>query len=193
MVMLWKRTTITVEHSTPLFSQYPSYPYPHQHAVQTHFLIPEKAAVLVTEPVSSLLEPFKTKMVLEEAQDPRVMVRKENVGGVRRRCRDNHWKNKRNGREGFISADSTQASKKKWRAKPSSYSTGDNKHFDRNADQTSFEYPREVQGWAANNNREKHPLIPLKSDGKETTVMIRNIPNRYTYDLLVSFIFMCYI
>ncbi|XWS54973.1 hypothetical protein CRYUN_Cryun10bG0135400 [Craigia yunnanensis] len=174
--------------SAPPFSHYPSYPYPHQHAVQTHFLIPEKAAVLVTEPVSSLLEPFKTKMVLEEAQDLRVVAPKENVGGVRRRYRDNHWRNKRYGRGGFIRADSTQACKKKWRAKPSSYSTGDNKHFGRNGDQTSFEYPREVQGWAANNNREKHPLIPLKSDGKETTVMIRNIPNRYTREMLKDFL-----
>ena len=68
--------------------------------------------MLVAEPVSSLLEPFKTKMVLEEAYDPRVVARKENVGGVRRRYRDNHWKNKRYGRERFISADSIQASKK---------------------------------------------------------------------------------
>ncbi|XWS40091.1 hypothetical protein CRYUN_Cryun18bG0110400 [Craigia yunnanensis] len=175
--------------SAPPFSHYPLYPYPHQHAVQAHFLIPEKAAVPVTEPVSSLLEPFNTKKVLEAAQEPRVMVRTEKVGGVRRSYRDKyHWRNKRYGTEGFVRADSTQARKKKWRATPSSYSTGDNKHFGRNADQASFEYPREVQGWAADKNREKHPPILLKPDGNETTVMIRNIPNRYTREMLKDFL-----
>ncbi|XWS67844.1 hypothetical protein CRYUN_Cryun04dG0039600 [Craigia yunnanensis] len=175
--------------SVPLFS-HPSYAYyPNQHAVQAHFLTPEKvgaaASVLEIEPVSSLLESLKTKMVLEEAQEPRLLARRENMGGTRRRNKDKrYWTNKRYGKEGFVRADSTQACKKEWRANPSSYSTGDNKHFARNADQASFENPKKVQGRAGNNNGEKHPPIPLNDDGKETTVMIRNIPNRYTREML---------
>ncbi|XVE67038.1 hypothetical protein DITRI_Ditri08aG0128200 [Diplodiscus trichospermus] len=174
--------------SAPPFSHYPSYPYPHQHAVQGHFLIPEKAAVPVTEPVpvSFLLELVKPKTVLGEAQEPRaVAARKENVAGVRRRYRNkHHLGNERYGKEGFLRADSAQACKKEWRAKLSGSSVGNNMNFGVNVDQTSFRYPKKVQSWAANENREKHPTIPLKSDGKETTVMIRNIPNRYTREML---------
>ncbi|XP_022762119.1 protein terminal ear1 homolog [Durio zibethinus] len=129
-------------------------------------------------------------MVLEEAQEPRVVARKESVVGTRRRNRDKWGRNKRYGNEGLVRFDhSTQARKKEWRAKPNSWSSGDNKHFSRNADQASFESPEKVQGRAAgNNNREKHPLIPLKDDGMETTVMIKNIPNRYTREMLKDFL-----
>lgn len=168
----------------PPFSHY-SYP----HTLQAHFFFEEKAAVLPDniEPErpassSSLLETFKTnKMVLQEAQEEASTVApKENVGGVRR-----SYKNKCHRKEGFVKADhsSTQARKKTWRPalKPSSYSsTGNNQHFGCN----NIADPRNVQGGAANNTgrvREKHPPIPLKSDGNETTVMIRNIPNRFTY------------
>ncbi|XWS62729.1 hypothetical protein CRYUN_Cryun06bG0035800 [Craigia yunnanensis] len=189
--------TLSCLHSHALSAQlfsHPSYPYyPHQHAVQAHLLTPEKIAaassVPVTKSVSSLLEPFKAKMVHEEAQDPRLVARKENTGGTRRRNKGKHyWRNKRYGKEGFVRVDGTQARKEAWMAKPSCYSTGDNKHFARNADQASFEYPKKVEGRAGNNNREKHPPILLKDDGNETTVMIRNIPNRYTREMLKDFL-----
>ncbi|XVF01023.1 hypothetical protein REPUB_Repub04eG0052100 [Reevesia pubescens] len=168
--------------SVPLFSQYPSYPYPHLHEVQGHLFTPEKAAAVpMTEPVSSLLEPFKTKMAgLEEAKEPRIVARKENESGAKRRDKEKYdGRHKRCGKEGFVRADyhNTQARKKEWRTKPSSTS-GDYKHFGRNAD-----HDRPV-----NNNREKHPPIPLKDDGMETTVMIRNIPNRYTREMLKDFL-----
>ncbi|EOX97888.1 hypothetical protein QUC31_015449 [Theobroma cacao] len=175
--------------SAPLFS-HPFCPYPHQHAVPLHFFTPEKAAAAasVTEPFSSLLEPLNTEMVLEEeeAQKHKVMGRKENVGGARRSNRSKHFlRNKRYGKEGFVGADQSQSRKKYWRAKPSS-DAGD-QQFGRNFE-ASFEYPRKVQVWAGNNKREKHPPIPLKYDGKETTIMIRNIPNRYTREMLKDFL-----
>ncbi|XVF67790.1 hypothetical protein PTKIN_Ptkin10aG0150100 [Pterospermum kingtungense] len=156
--------------SAPPSSHYPSYAY--FHAVQAH-----------------LLEPFKTKMVLDEEHEAR-LARKGNVGGHGRRSyKDKYqWRGKSYRKEGLVKADSTQDCKKVWRAKSSSYSTGNNEHLGCNVDQPSFEYPRKVQGGAANNNREKHPPIPLKSDGKETTVMIRNIPNRYTREMLKDFL-----
>ncbi|KAK8561249.1 hypothetical protein V6N13_149580 [Hibiscus sabdariffa] len=52
----------------------------------------------------------------------------------------------------------------------------------------SFEYTKKVNDRAGNiTNGEKHPLIPLRDDGKETTVMIKNIPNRYTREMLKDF------
>ncbi|KAL4354724.1 hypothetical protein GQ457_06G002080 [Hibiscus cannabinus] len=53
----------------------------------------------------------------------------------------------------------------------------------------SFEYTKKVNDRAGNkSNGEKHPLIPLRDDGKETTVMIKNIPNRYTREMLKDFL-----
>ncbi|KAK8665269.1 hypothetical protein V6N13_005440 [Hibiscus sabdariffa] len=53
----------------------------------------------------------------------------------------------------------------------------------------SFEYTKKVEDRAGNkSNGEKHPLIPLRDDGKETTVMIKNIPNRYTREMLKDFL-----
>lgn len=50
------------------------------------------------------------------------------------------------------------------------------------------------------NNKRKKPVVPLSEGGDETTVMIRNIPNRYTYcsnsssmlptlEILISFLY----
>ncbi|XVE48978.1 hypothetical protein DITRI_Ditri01bG0045000 [Diplodiscus trichospermus] len=183
--------------SAPLFSQLSNPYYPHQDAVQTQFLTPEKVAaaaaaaytVQVThEPVSSLLEPFKNKMVLEETEEPRLVAGKEKVRGTRRRVKNKlSCRNKRHWKEGFVRADSTQTCKKEWGAKPCSYAPIDDDHFARNAaDQASFEYPKKVRGRVI--VREKHPPILLKDDGKETTVMIRNIPNRYTREMLKDFL-----
>ncbi|XP_052480852.1 protein MEI2-like 7 [Gossypium raimondii] len=181
--------------STPIFLRYYTHPllsastfshlsytYPHPHALQPHFFIPEKAAsasVPMTETVTPLLEPFKTTMVVDEAPEPRTAARKENLGGTRPSVRDKpYWKSdKRYGKKGFVIVDrnSSQARKKQCRGKPSSYSSQDKKHFAKT-------YPKTARGRAGNkyNKREKHPPIPLKPDGLETTVMIKNIPNRYT-------------
>ncbi|TYH85897.1 hypothetical protein ES332_D01G004700v1 [Gossypium tomentosum] len=77
-----------------------------------------------------------------------------------------HWK----GRRGCGGA-ARAARKKEWRAKPCF--NGD----DDDDDQASFECTRKVQYWAGG---EKQPLIPLQSGGSETTIMIKNIPVRYT-------------
>ncbi|MBA0788572.1 hypothetical protein Gotri_006917 [Gossypium trilobum] len=186
--------------STPIFLHYYTHPllsastfshlsytYPQPHALQPHFFIPEKAAsasVPMTETVSPLLEPFKTTMVVDEAPEPRTAARKENLGGTRPSVRDKpYWKSdKRYGKKGFVIVDrnSSQARKKQCRGKPSSYSSQDQKHFAKT-------YPKKARGRAGNkyNKREKHPPIPLKPDGLETTVMIKNIPNRYTYIYII--------
>ncbi|TYG39667.1 hypothetical protein ES288_D12G033700v1 [Gossypium darwinii] len=185
--------------STPIFLRYYTHPllsastfshlsytYPHPHALQPHFFIPEKAAsasMPMTETVTPLLEPFKTTMVVDEAPEPRTAARKENLGGTRPSVRDKpYWKSdKRYGKKGFVIVDrnSSQARKKQCRGKPSSYSSQDKKHFAKT-------YPKKARGRAGNkyNKREKHPPIPLKPDGLETTVMIKNIPNRYTREML---------
>ncbi|KAB2051216.1 hypothetical protein ES319_A12G041200v1 [Gossypium barbadense] len=185
--------------STPIFLHYYTHPllsastvshlsytYPHPHALQPHFFIPEKAAsasVAMTETVSPLLEPFKTTMVVDEAPEPRTAARKENLGGTRPSVRDKpYWKSdKRYGKKGFVIVDrnSSYARKKQCRGKPSSYSSQDKKHFAKTC-------PKKARGRAGNkyNKREKHPPIPLKPDGLETTVMIKNIPNRYTREML---------
>lgn len=166
---------------TPIFLHYYTHPLVSDSNTyfHPHFFIPEKAAsasVPMTETVSPLLEPFKTTMVVDEAPEPRTAARKENLGGTRPSVRDKpYWKSdKRYGKEGFVIVDR----KKQCRGKPSSYSTEDNKHFAKT-------YPKKARGWAGNkyNKREKHPPIPLKPDGLETTVMIKNIPNRYTYTI----------
>ncbi|KAK8706645.1 hypothetical protein V6N13_050200 [Hibiscus sabdariffa] len=116
----------------------------------------------VTEQVSSLVEPLKDKKVLYGSKY--------------------HSRYKRYGKEGFFRADHSTR-KKEWRPK---HKNGENnKHFGENVDG----YPRKrVQEWRPNNKREKHPLIPLKSDGKETTIMLKNIPIRYTREMLKDFL-----
>ena len=37
-----------------------------------------------------------------------------------------------------------------------------------------------------NNKQRHHPVMPVKEDGGHTTVMIRNIPNRLTYVLIIN-------
>ncbi|KAK0581502.1 hypothetical protein LWI29_014560 [Acer saccharum] len=39
-----------------------------------------------------------------------------------------------------------------------------------------------------NNKQRHHPVVPLKEEGGHTTVMIRNIPNRLTRDMLMDFL-----
>ncbi|TYJ47629.1 hypothetical protein E1A91_A01G004100v1 [Gossypium mustelinum] len=85
-----------------------------------------------------------------------------------------HWK----GRRGCGGA-ARAARKKEWRAKPGF--NGD----DDDDDQASFECTRKVQYWAGG---EKQPLIPLQSGGSETTIMIKNIPVRYTREMLKEFL-----
>ncbi|XVF45368.1 hypothetical protein PTKIN_Ptkin02bG0200200 [Pterospermum kingtungense] len=175
--------------SVPIFS-HPSYPYyPHQHAgqTQTHFLAPEKAVagLPVTEPVSLLLESFKAEMVLEEAQEPRIVARKEKMEGTRKSNKDmRRGKRRRYGKERVYN---TQEHRKKWRAKanPSNYGTADNEYFAGNVDQ---DRAGKVDQDRAGSKREKHPPIPLKEGGNETTVMLRNIPNRYTRRMLMDFL-----
>ncbi|CAK7329629.1 unnamed protein product [Dovyalis caffra] len=38
------------------------------------------------------------------------------------------------------------------------------------------------------NSRQKHPVFPVLPDRQDTTVMIRNIPNRYTREMLMEFL-----
>lgn len=37
-------------------------------------------------------------------------------------------------------------------------------------------------------HQQRHPILPVRKYGKNTTVMIRNIPNRFTYDPSISFL-----
>ncbi|GAU49099.1 hypothetical protein TSUD_90500 [Trifolium subterraneum] len=39
-----------------------------------------------------------------------------------------------------------------------------------------------------NNRRGRFPLVPVRPDGEETSVMIKNIPSKYNRDLLVNFL-----
>ncbi|GMJ03557.1 hypothetical protein HRI_004024900 [Hibiscus trionum] len=80
-------------------------------------------------------------------------------------------RNKRHGKEGFVRA-----------IKLCDHSTVDNRKHG------PFEHTKKVKARAGKSNREKHPLIPLRNDGKETTVMIKNIPNRYTREMLKDFL-----
>ncbi|KAE8662573.1 Xylulose kinase-1 isoform 1 [Hibiscus syriacus] len=49
-------------------------------------------------------------------------------------------------------------------------------------------YRKKVKARDGKSKGEKRPLIPLRDDGKETTVMIKNIPNRYTREMLKDFL-----
>ncbi|XP_039026894.1 uncharacterized protein LOC120160577 [Hibiscus syriacus] len=81
-----------------------------------------------------------------------------------------HLKDKRHRKEGCLRADDSTrvARKKEWMAKRSN--------------------GEKVQDWTDGKRSEKHPLIPLKSDGKETTIMLKNIPIRYTREMLKDFL-----
>lgn len=191
--------------TNPFFLRYPILPFLHPHvifpaplffytrqhavAVQPHFFATDQkvsaayASLPDTEPVSHLLQPkpFKAKTVLEEAQESRIVAREEIMGSTRNNSRDKRCrKHKRYGRkERFYSL---QAHMKQWRAKPaasSDHCASDYKYVAKTVDQVS----NVVRGRADNEKRKKHPPIPLKDDGKETTVMLRNIPNRYAYDV----------
>ncbi|XP_044508866.1 protein MEI2-like 2 [Mangifera indica] len=56
---------------------------------------------------------------------------------------------------------------------------GDGENFSR--------YPRNLHYRVAP-PKIKHPVLPLESDGLNTTVMIRNIPNKFTREMLMNFL-----
>ncbi|GMJ09749.1 hypothetical protein HRI_004644100 [Hibiscus trionum] len=146
-------------HCPPL----PSLQYPHAFAAPpfSHYQLENEPHFSVREKAVTPVEPLKAKNGL--------------------------YRSKHHLKEGFFRADHSTgvARKKEWRVK---HSNGEKKkHFGENVDG----YPRKkVHDWAAiaNNKREKRPLIPLKSDGKETTIMLKNIPIRYTREMLKDFL-----
>ncbi|KAJ9189672.1 hypothetical protein P3X46_000937 [Hevea brasiliensis] len=82
-------------------------------------------------------------------------------------------------RRGRCSINGRENQKKTWRAK------GDS---GKNCNQKQDYNCRRLARASAGPSRQNRPVLPLRPDGELTTVMIRNIPNRYTRELLMEFL-----
>ncbi|KAF9670484.1 hypothetical protein SADUNF_Sadunf13G0073900 [Salix dunnii] len=87
-----------------------------------------------------------------------------------------------NGREGSsYRGHGKKHAKKEYLATKSS---GSNRNFERQYSYTG----RNVRSRGGVNSRQKHSVFPVLPNGQDTTVMIKNIPNRYTREMLMEFL-----
>ncbi|KAJ4716596.1 protein terminal ear1-like [Melia azedarach] len=155
-------------YTMPVFprSFYPN-PYSIEPVLQHHDFQSPLPTASFTEPAAPLL------MVGEQPYAAAVAVQKGDRGVARRGCRNRFFDQRSNqGRRGFKGRDNQANNKPEWRPK-----------FN-NRDYLWF---RNLQH-RATPPQHKHPVLSVSKDGGKTTVMIRNIPNRYSREMLMNFL-----
>jgi hypothetical protein len=162
-----------------------SHPYPYY--TDTDYQYPSNAQYCVTYAhnhnllVSTVLtKPSPIMAVSEEMQaqdepkkDMQQLVTARVSTGSKKRGECSRYVGSFNGREGRYRGHEKKHAKKEYlRAK----SSGSSRNRERQYSSTG----RNVRSCGGANSRQKHSVFPVLPDGQDTTVMIRNIPNRYT-------------
>ncbi|XP_011010958.1 PREDICTED: protein terminal ear1-like [Populus euphratica] len=141
-------------------------------------------STVLTKPSPIMAVSEETKMVQaqdEPKKDMQQLVPARVSTGSKKRGESSRYVGSFNGREGrYKGHEKKHAKKEDLRAK----SSGSSRNRERQYSSTG----RNVRSCGGANSRQKHSVFPVLPDGQDTTVMIRNIPNRYTREMLMEFL-----
>lgn len=133
-------------------------------------------STVLTKPSPTMAVSAGTKMAQapdEPKKDMQQLVTARVSTGSKKRGECSRYVGSFNGREGRYRGHEKKYAKKEYlRAK----SSGSSRNRERQYSSTG----RNVRSCGGANSRQKHSVFPVLPDGQDTTVMIRNIPNRYT-------------
>ncbi|KAJ0009741.1 hypothetical protein Pint_34785 [Pistacia integerrima] len=118
----------------------------------------------------------------EAVEEPQLLVQN---GTYRRKAKRGPCRNRFLLRPGFRGPHDSQTDRQEWRRKSGN---GENGGYSRYGHGENFSrYPRNLH-YRDTPPKMKHAVLPLENDGLKTTVMIRNIPNKFTREMLMNFL-----